>query len=94
MKKVGIVMGSDSDLPILRKAMDPDPDRRYQTAAEMLSAFEHLHDNDPRMRRRKRCVAATAALLTLVFLAGGGMAFTGLKRMERTQNALALENLA
>lgn len=75
---------------ILRKAMDPDPDRRYQTAAEMLSAFEHLHDNDSRTRRRKRRIAAMVVLLTLVFLAGGGMTFTGLKQMERTQNALAL----
>ena len=75
---------------IVRRAMEPDPDRRWQTAAEMLSAFEHLHDNDPRMRRHKRRCAATAAVLAAVFLAGGFAAFTGLKQMERTQNALAL----
>ena len=75
---------------IVRKAMEPDPDKRWQTAAEMLRAFEHLHENDPRTRRRKRRMAATAGLLTLCFLAGGGMTFVGLKQMERTQNALAL----
>ena len=29
---------------ILQKAMDPNPDRRYQTADEMLAAFTHLHE--------------------------------------------------
>lgn len=75
---------------IVRKAMEPDPDKRWQTAAEMLRAFENLHENDPRTRRRKRRMAATAGLLALCFLAGGSMTFVGLKQMERTQNALAL----
>ena len=79
---------------IVRKAMEPDPDKRWQTAAEMLRAFEHLHENDPRTRRRKRCMAATAGLLALCFLAGGGMTFVGLKQMERTQNALALASFS
>lgn len=75
---------------ILRKAMDPDPDRRYQTAAEMLAAFQHLHDNDSRTRRRRLRIAAAAVSLGLAFLAGGGMTFTGLRQMERQQNAYAL----
>lgn len=75
---------------IIRKAMDPAPGQRWQTAAEMLNAFEHLHDNDPRMKRHRRRRAVTVAVLSLVFLAGGFTAFTGLKQMERTQNALAL----
>lgn len=74
---------------IIRKAMAPDPGQRWQTAEEMLRAFEHLHDNDPRMKRHKRRCAVTAAALVLVFLAGGFTAFMGLKQMERTQNALA-----
>ena len=75
---------------IIRKAMDPDPNRRWQTAAEMLRAFEHLHDEDPRMKRHRRRCRITAALLALVFLAGGFTAFVGLKQMERLQNAYAL----
>ncbi|MGN0965894.1 MAG: protein kinase [Dysosmobacter sp.] len=75
---------------IVAKAMDPDPDRRWQTAAEMLSAFEHLHDSDPRTKRHRRRCVAVAAVLSLVFLAGGFTAFVGLKQMERTQNAYAL----
>lgn len=75
---------------IIQKAMDPNPNRRWQTAAEMLRAFEHLHDNDPRTKRHQRRCILTAAVLSAVFLAGGFLTFTGLKQMERTQSALAL----
>lgn len=75
---------------IIKKAMEPNPDDRFQTAAEMLRAFEHLHENDPRTRRHKRKVAITASLLIVLFLAGGFLTFTGLKQMERMQNAYAL----
>ena len=39
---------------IIRKAMAPDPDQRYQTAQEMMEAFLRLHDNDPRTLRLTR----------------------------------------
>lgn len=74
---------------ILRRAMAPAPKDRYQSAAEMLRAFEHLHDDDPRTRRHRRTCRVTAAALATVFLFGGCMTFTGLKRMEQTQSALA-----
>ena len=75
---------------IIQKAMAPDPNQRWQTAAEMLCAFEHLHTEDPRARRHKRRCRVTAALLSCAFLAGGALSFVGLKQMERTQNAYAL----
>lgn len=75
---------------IIQKAMEPNPDDRYQRAEEMLYAFEHLHETDPRTKRYKRMVRGTAAVLILLFLAGGAMAFTGQGQMERTQNAYAL----
>lgn len=75
---------------IITKAMNPNPDLRYQTAEEMLWAFEHLHENDPRTKRLRRSRRIAAAALTVTFLAGGAMAFVGLKQMERTQNAYAL----
>lgn len=70
---------------IVRKAMSPNPEERYQTAADMLRAIEGLHQNDPRVRAHKRRAAVTTALLAALFLAGGICAFTGLKQMERTQ---------
>lgn len=75
---------------IVAKAMAPEPELRYQTAAEMLHDLEHLHENDPRARRRRRRIALTAAALAVTFLAGGGAAFVGLGQMERTQGAYAL----
>ncbi|MBQ7681122.1 MAG: protein kinase [Oscillibacter sp.] len=62
---------------IVRKAMRPNPDERYQTAAEMLAAFENLHRNDPRARRRRRAIACTVAALVTLFLSGGALAFAG-----------------
>jgi len=76
---------------IIQKAMAPDPDERYQTAKEMLDAFLHLHENDPRTRRHKKRIAVTAAALSLVFLAGGICTFTGLRQMERAQAQAAEE---
>lgn len=81
---------SPAVVAIIQKAMAPNPDLRYQTAAEMLRAFEHLHDDDPRMKRHRRRIGITAAVLSALFLAGGFSAFVGLKQMERLQAAYAL----
>lgn len=81
---------SPSVAAIVAKAMSPEPEQRYQTAAEMLYDLEHLHENDPRARRRRRRIGVTAAVLAVLFLAGGAAAFTGLGQMEQTQSAYAL----
>ena len=65
---------------IIEKAMQPCPDDRYQTAAEMLDAFKHLHENDPRTIRYKRAVRITAVLLGVLFLAGGASTLWGLRQ--------------
>lgn len=75
---------------IIQKAMAPDPDQRYQTAQEMLDAFEHLHENDPRTKRHKRQIQITAAVLTLLFLVGGLCSFTGLRQMQQSEAAARL----
>lgn len=79
---------------ILQKAMDPNPDRRYQTADEMLAAFTHLHENDPRVRRLRRLRVLSASVLSVCFLLGGVLAMTGLKGMEREQRTVALAETA
>jgi len=76
---------------IIQKAMAPDPDNRYQTAQEMLDAFEHLHDNDIRTIRHKRRVKITAAALVGIFLAGGLCSFTGLRQMEQAEQAARIQ---
>ncbi len=75
---------------ILRKAMSPRPEERYQTAQEMLTAFQRLHTQDIRAVRHRRRMAVSAAVLTCVFLAGGGCTFIGMKQLEQRQSALTL----
>jgi len=70
---------------IIGKAMNPNANLRYQTAAEMLWDLEHLHENDRRTQRLRKTAVTVAAVLSLAFLAGGIMTFTGLRQMERIQ---------
>lgn len=81
-------------IDIIAKAMAPDPNDRYQTAAEMLYAFEHLHETDERTLRLKRRGKIAAAALSLLFLSGGLLGAVGLKQMEQLQNAYVLAEYA
>lgn len=75
---------------ILQKAMNPQPDERYQTAQEMLDAFLNLHKKDIRTIRHKRRIAVSAAALTTILLVGAALTFIGLKQLEQRQQALTL----
>lgn len=68
---------------IIQKAMSPLPEQRYQTAREMLGAFQRLYEDDPRQRRHKKRVKAAAAVFTVLFLLGGGSAITGSQLISR-----------
>ena len=78
---------SEQVAAIITKAMNPNPDLRYQTAAEMLWDFEHLHENDPRMKRLKRQSKIAAAILAVTFLSGGAMALAGNTQLRREEEA-------
>lgn len=73
---------SPSVAAIIRTAMDPDPDQRYQTAAEMLEAFQRLHTEDPRAKRHKRNTAIAASVLLSTFLIGGVCSLVGMQRLS------------
>ncbi len=73
---------------IISKAMDPNPDRRYQTAEEMRKDFLDLRKNDSRMRRWKRQRLLASILFSFFFVTGGAAAFIGLKRMQRMESWL------
>ena len=75
---------------IITKAMNPNPDLRYQTADAMLYDFTHLHQRDPRLKRLKRVRAGVSALFLCGILAGTASTFTGLKRMQTEENWLKL----
>ena len=79
---------------ILQKAMMPDPGLRYQSAAEMLQAFQLLYKTDPRMRRYKRQRTTAFVFLMGLFLLGGGMLYMGQQRQQQRQSALKLAEYA
>lgn len=89
-----IPLGSEICRPevsrIIQKAMQPDPDMRYQSAKEMLNDFLHLYPQDIRSIRYKRHMLFCAAVFSMMFFAGGVCTFIGLKQMESMQEALAL----
>lgn len=75
-------------IKIISKAMDPNPDRRYQTADKMRKDFLDLRKNDSRMRRWKRQRLFASIVFSFFFAAGGAAAFIGLKRMQRMESWL------
>lgn len=77
-------------IKIIEKAMNSNPNLRYQSAEEMLNDFRHLRENDPRTKRYKRKVILTAIIFIMLFLFGGFTTFVGLKQMEQMQNMYVL----
>lgn len=75
---------------IISKAMNPNPDLRFQTADEMLDAFLHLRENDPRAKRFKRNRVIASILICFLFLFGASTTFVGLKRVQITESWLKL----
>ena len=79
---------ADISLPVRRiiaKAMQTDPNQRYQTASDMLCDFEHLRENDPRTQRHKRRIKTAVITVSAIFLIGGICTFLGLHQMELIQ---------
>lgn len=73
---------------IIAKAMSPNPEFRYQTADEMLYDLNHLHENDPRVKRaRRRMIIAESGMAALLAL-GVCTSFVGLKRTQAAESAL------
>ena len=75
---------------IITKAMNPNPDLRYQSAKEMLDAFTNLHWNDIRYIRWKRRNRIVYTVLSLLLAGGGICSFSGLKRMQVTEQWLKM----
>ncbi len=75
---------------IITKAMNPNPDLRFQTAEEMLHAFMHLRENDIRVKRSRRNNIIAAVVSSAFLICGVSSAFIGLRRMQITESWLKL----
>lgn len=73
---------------IISKAMNPNPDLRYQTAEEMLNDLNDLRYNDPRVIKRKRINAVFFSIAAIILVIGVFSSFTGLKRMQTEESWL------
>lgn len=90
VKPLGAYVCSPAVSMIIEKAMAPSQDLRYQSAEEMLTAFRQLYQKDIRVIRHRRRIAAWTAILSLMFLSGGASTLVGMRRLEKTQEALTL----
>lgn len=75
---------------IISKAMNPNPNLRYQSAEEMLEAFSDLHKKDPRTKRLKRNNRIAYTAIGACFALGVASAFIGLKRIQVVESRLKL----
>lgn len=73
---------------ILEKAMNPNPDLRWQTAAEMQEALLHLREKDPRMIHFRRARKWVFALTSVCAAVGAFAGYVGLRRMQLRENIL------
>jgi serine/threonine protein kinase len=77
-------------IDIITKAMNPNPEMRWQSASEMLNALTHFKNYDPRKKRKKIIAACLSVFLSLLLFTGGFAAFVGLKQSEQHKNMLML----
>jgi len=81
--------GSPAFAAIIEKAMNPNPDLRWQSADEMLYAVRHLRELDPRAKRWRKVRNIASIVLTVMFIAGGVTAFAAARQAELEQRAEA-----
>ena len=67
VKPLGTEVCSAAVSEIIQKTMAFNPDMRYQSAQEMLTAFKELHRRDIRIIHHKRRMVISAVLLSVIF---------------------------
>lgn len=77
-------------IKIISKAMQPNPELRYQSAEEMLKDFQNLRINDPRTKKLNKLRTVSGITCAALFLVGTAIGFTGLKRMQTKESWLKL----
>ena len=77
---------SPAVIRIISKAMNPNPDLRYQTAQEMRRDFLDLRKNDVRMINWKKSRKRAYVLFPVLFAAGLFITFTGYSRIQSAED--------
>lgn len=75
---------------IITKAMMPNPDLRYQSAAEMFNDLRDLPIKDPRLVNLKKQNLLTSIVCCVLLVIGMFLSFVGLKRMQVVESWLKL----
>lgn len=74
-------------IDIIKKAMNPNPDMRYQSAEAMLYDVNHIKERDPRLIRLRHSFYASIFCSGFILFLGIGMVSVGLKQSENLKNA-------
>ncbi len=85
---------SEQIADIIAKAMNPNPQERFQSADEMLDAFRHLHERDKRVKKSKRRNKITGGCLAVCFALGMATIFGGISKMEAEAEEKRIEAVA
>lgn len=79
---------------IIMKALNPNPDLRFQSAAEMLYVIKHIRENDSRYKNLRLQIFVSRITLILLIVIGSISGFIGLRRMQIKSEWQNLTNLA
>ncbi len=81
---------------VIKRCVDPDPNNRYQSAAELLYALEHYDEEDASFRKKQRgklnLFIATAVLAGVMLVAGAGLLIASSSYDKQNYEALVQQN--
>lgn len=89
---------SQALVDVVGKMMEPDPNRRYQTAAELLKGFQDLRKLDKAYIRHRRACNVTTVLFAVLLTVSALVSVLGFRQMEvekgERYNTLVAEGVA
>lgn len=81
---------------VIKRCVEPDPNNRYQSAAELLYALEHYNEEDAsfkkKQRKKLRLFIATTVLAGVMLVAGAGFLIAKSSMAKQNYEALVAQN--
>jgi serine/threonine protein kinase len=78
---LGDVQLNESCTKLIRKGLDREPGKRYQTAAELANALRQIDENEPILPERKRSRWTALALFGALAILAGSLCLVGISRL-------------